>query len=79
VVEQLRKHEKVTDVFDEPSSHAPPESLAVQDRKDEPVTAIVPVELNKIAPPFASPERSTKMQSTTDTQSAVEEILFPLF
>jgi hypothetical protein len=76
-VEQLRKQEKETEVVDELSQHAPPEFVDVQERNDEPVIVIVPAELNKMALPFATLERPTKMQSTTDKQSAVEEIRVP--
>jgi hypothetical protein len=77
VAKQSRKQEKEIAVVDDRNSHAPPESVATQERNDEPVIVIVPAESKKMAPPCATAERLTKMQSTTDKQSAVEGILLP--
>jgi hypothetical protein len=71
VAEQLRKQHWATAVAEEPSSQAPPESLALQERKDEALIAISPVELNQIAPPFVA-ETPSKTQPTMAKQDAFE-------
>jgi hypothetical protein len=67
-----RKQQKVTVVVDDASAHPPPESLALQDRKDEPVIVIVPSIVDEMAPPVVA-ERPLKMPSITVPEPQVNE------